>query len=95
MPNTKSAEKRLRQNEVRRARNRSVKSAVKTQMKKVREAVAAGNLEAAATEFRLAAKKLDRAAATKTIHRNSASRHKARLSHLIKSAKDKAKAAAT
>ncbi len=91
MPNTKSAKKRLRQNEGRRANNRATKSAVKTQMKKVREAVSAGHLEVAETEFRLAAKKLDRAASGKTIHKNSAARHKARLSHLLKVAKDKKK----
>jgi small subunit ribosomal protein S20 len=89
MPQTKSAKKRLRQNLKRRARNRSNKSAVKTQIKKVREAVAAGNLDAAATEFKVASKKLDQAASAKTIHRNSAARHKSRLAHLIKAAKDK------
>jgi small subunit ribosomal protein S20 len=94
MPNTQSAKKRLRQNEVRRARNRAEKSAVRTQMKKVREAVAAGRMEDAETQFRLAAKKLDRAASRNTIHRNSAARHKARLSHLIKMAKDNASATA-
>ena len=52
----------------------------------------AGNLDVAEQEFRTAAKKLDNAAALKIIHKNSASRHKARLSHLIKVAKDKAKA---
>ena len=92
MPQTKSAKKRLRQSLVRRARNRSTKSAVRTQMRKVREAVTAGNLEAAEKEFRVAAKKLDQAAAGKTIHRNAASRHKSRLSSMIKAAKDKATA---
>ncbi len=87
MPNTQSAKKRLRQNDVRRTRNRAVKSAVKTQMKKVREAATAGNLELAETEYRAAAARLDRAAAAKVIHKNSASRHKARLVHLIKTAK--------
>lgn len=91
MPNTKSAKKSLRQNIVRRTRNRAVKSAVRTQLKKVREAVAAGNLEVAETEFRAAARKLDRAAAAKVIHKNSAARHKARLVHLIKGAKAPAK----
>lgn len=93
MPTTKSAKKRLRQSEARRAQNRAVKSSVKTQMKKVRAAVAAGNLAEAETEFRAAAQKLDRAASGSSIHKNSASRHKARLSHLIKVAKDKSKAA--
>jgi small subunit ribosomal protein S20 len=89
MPQTKSAKKRLRQNQKRRASNRSTKSSVKTQMKKVREAVASGDLAKAQTEFQVAAKKLDRAAAARSIHKNSASRHKARLSHLIKAAKGK------
>lgn len=87
MPNTKSAKKRMRQTDVRRTRNRAVKSAVKTQLKKVREAATAGNLEVAETEYRVAARKLDKAAAAKVIHKNSASRHKARLVHLIKTAK--------
>jgi small subunit ribosomal protein S20 len=92
MPTTKSAKKRLRQSLERRAHNRSVKSAVKTQVRKVRQAVAAGELEKAETEFRLAAKKLDRAGAKRVIHPNAAARTKSRLSHLIKSAKSKATA---
>jgi small subunit ribosomal protein S20 len=51
-------------------------------------AVAAGNLEQARSEFRLAAKKLDRAAARKVIHRNAAARTKSRLSARIKAAKN-------
>jgi len=87
MPNTRSAKKRLRQNLVRRARNRSIKRSVRTQCRKVREAVAAGDLEAAQTEFRLAAKKLDRAGAKNIIHRNAAARTKSRLSAKIKALK--------
>lgn len=87
MPTTRSAKKRLRQNLVRRARNRSIKRSVRTQCRKVREAVAAGDLETAQTEFRLAAKKLDRAGAKNIIHRNAAARTKARLSAKIKALK--------
>jgi len=87
MPNTRSAKKRLRQNLVRRARNRSIKRSVRTQCRKVREAVAAGDLEAAQTEFRLAAKKLDRAGSKNIIHRNAAARTKSRLSAKIKALK--------
>jgi len=87
MPSTRSAKKRLRQNLVRRARNRSVKRSVRTQCRKVREAVAAGDLEAAQTEFRLAAKKLDRAGSKDIIHRNAAARTKSRLSAKIKTLK--------
>ncbi len=87
MPNTVSAKKRLRQNEVRRTRNRSVKSSVRTQMRKVREAVKAGEIEKAETEFRLAAKKLDQAGAKRVLHPNTSARYKSRLQRMIKSAK--------
>jgi small subunit ribosomal protein S20 len=84
MPSTKSAKKRLRQNIARRAHNRSVKRAVRTQVRKVREAIKAGDADRAATEFRLVAKQLDRAGAQNLIHRNAASRLKSRLSAQIK-----------
>ncbi len=92
MPTTKSAKKRLRQSLERRAQNRAVKSAVKTQIRKVRAAVAAGELDKAQTELQLATKKLDKAGAKRMIHRNAASRTKSRLAHLIASAKGKVKA---
>ena len=87
MPNTPSAKKRLRQNEVRRERNRSVKSAVRSQVKKVHTAIAAGDIAKAEEEFRLAAKRLDRAGAARIMHPNASSRYKSRLQHLIKKAK--------
>ncbi len=57
MPNTKSAKKRQKQNLVRRARNKAVTSAVKTQLKKARAAVKAGDLTAGAAESKLAQKR--------------------------------------
>ncbi|MCA9102763.1 MAG: 30S ribosomal protein S20 [Pirellulales bacterium] len=84
MPNSPSAKKRLRQNVVRRARNRSIKSAVRSQLRKVREAIAAGDLEKSNNEFRLAVKKLDSAAADRVIHANAAARLKSRLNAKIK-----------
>lgn len=87
MPNTKSAEKRLRQNAVRRVRNRSMRRAVRSQCRKVREAVVAGDVERAETEFRMAAKRLDQAGAKRIIHPNSAARVKSRLSAAIKAIK--------
>jgi small subunit ribosomal protein S20 len=87
MPTTRSAKKRLRQNVVRRARNRSVKRAVRTQCRKVREAVTTGDAEQAETEFRLAVKRLDRAGAKNIIHPNAAARIKSRLSAQIKAIK--------
>jgi len=90
MPNTKSAEKRLRQNKVRRQRNRTVKTALRTQIRKVHEALTAGDAEATEQAFRAATKRLDRAAASNVIHRNAAARLKSRLSAKIKAAKSTA-----
>jgi small subunit ribosomal protein S20 len=87
MPTTKSAKKRLRQNIVRRTRNRSVRRAVRTQCRKVREAVTAGDVQRAEAEFRLATKHLDRAGAKNIIHPNAAARLKSRLSAKIKAIK--------
>lgn len=50
-------------------------------------AVKAGELEKAEAEFRLAAKKLDKAGARRVLHPNTSSRYKSRLQHLIKTAK--------
>jgi small subunit ribosomal protein S20 len=86
MPNTSTAKKRLRQNVKARARNRAQRSALRSQIRKVRVAVEGGRLEDAATEFRNATKKLDKAAASNLIHSNTASRLKSRLSALVKKA---------
>ncbi len=86
MPNTPTAKKRLRQNDKRRVRNRARRSALRTQIRKVRSAIAAGNLELAAAEFRVATKRLDQAAAANLIHDNTAARTKSRLSAAIKNA---------
>ena len=88
MPNTSSAKKRLRQNFKRRTHNRSVKSSLRTSIRKVREATAAGEIEKAETEFRLTSKKLDKAGAHRIIHPNKAARLKSRLSKRIKTAKE-------
>jgi small subunit ribosomal protein S20 len=87
MPNIKSAKKRMKQDVVRREKNRQVKRSLKTQCRKVREAVVAGDVPVAETELRKAAKLLDRAGAHKVIHRNAAGRTKARLSAAIKAIK--------
>jgi small subunit ribosomal protein S20 len=89
MPTTKSGKKRHRQSLERRAKNRATKSSIKTQVRKVREAIAAGDLTKAETELRTAATKLDRAGSKRIIHPNAAARTKSRLSHLIVVAKKK------
>ncbi len=87
MPNTKSAKKRLRQNEKLRTDNRAKRSALRLQVRKVRNAAEAGDVEQSEAEFRLVAKKLDRAAASRLIHPNAAARTKSRLAARIKKAK--------
>jgi small subunit ribosomal protein S20 len=89
MPNIKSAKKRLKQSLVHRDRNRSAKRAIRTECKKVVEAVTAGNADKAETELRQAAKLLDQSAAKNVIHRNAAARTKSRLSARIKKLKGK------
>jgi small subunit ribosomal protein S20 len=81
MPNTKSAKKRLRQNEKRRLRNRSQKSYLKTIAKKVKDA--AGKNEAVEL-LKQAYKAYDKAASKGIIHKNNAARHKSRLTQFVK-----------
>jgi len=87
MPNSESAKKRLRQNETRRLRHRTTKSSLRTQIRKVRAAIDAGNAEETQAAFVVATKKLDQAAAKNVIHANAAARTKSRLSKAIKAMK--------
>ena len=79
MANIKSQIKRNRQNEQRRQRNKSVRSEVKTRMKRFETAVASGDDEAASAALSMAVKKLDKAAAKGVIHKNKAANHKSAL----------------
>jgi small subunit ribosomal protein S20 len=75
--NIKSAEKRWRQSLKRRMRNRSVRTAARTQVKTVNRAIAAGEPDEAA--LREAVSALDKAAEKGIIHPNNAARRKSRL----------------
>jgi small subunit ribosomal protein S20 len=81
MPNNPSAAKRMRQEQKRRLRNRRVKSIVKTQITKARQAITtpAVSVEEAQEAVRAAVSELDRAAKKGVIHRNNAARRKSRL----------------
>jgi small subunit ribosomal protein S20 len=84
MPHLKSAKKRLRQNEKRRLRNRAIKSAIKTQIKKLQAAAKADTpVEELRKEYNLAAMKLDKAAAKRVVHPNLAARKKSQLAKLV------------
>ncbi|MGC4007362.1 MAG: 30S ribosomal protein S20 [Pirellulales bacterium] len=92
MPNNKAAAKRHRQSEGRRVRNRSVKSSLKTQIKKVHAVLPAGDAAETTAAVRTTQKALDQAAAKGVIHKNKAARLKSRLVKKVKAAKTAAAA---
>ena len=89
MAHSLSAKKRIRQNAKRRIINRARKSQVKTLTKQFEAAMAAGNAEAAGEQFRLVSKKLDKTAATSTMHKKTAARKKSRLAKKLNALKAK------
>ena len=82
-----SSLKRVRQNVRRRERNKSRKSALKSQIRRFVDALVNGGRDAAAKEFGTTGILLDRAAAHGVIHRNTASRKKSRLAHRLNAMK--------
>ena len=83
MANIKSQIKRNLQNERARQRNKSVRSALKTYARRVREHLAAGDAEAAEAAYRRAARAYDVAASKGVIHPNNAANHKSRLARSL------------
>ena len=79
MANIKSQIKRNRQNEAAHERNKSVKSALKSAVRKFREAAAAGDKDAALAAAHDAAKQLDKAASKGVIHKNQAANRKSAI----------------
>ncbi len=86
MPNTRSAKKRLRQNEKRRLLNRGHRSSLRTAVRKLREAIAAGDQQKALQLYPATQKKIDQVAAKGIIHKNAAARLKSRLVAAMKKA---------
>lgn len=85
MANIKSQMKRNRQNEKRHARNKAVRSELKTRVKSA-VTKADGGAEDASTAARLAVKRIDKAAAKGVIHKNAAARRKSRLAKRLNAA---------
>ncbi|WPC42503.1 30S ribosomal protein S20 [Clostridium sp. JS66] len=85
MANIKSAKKRIKVIETKTLRNRMIKSALKTAIKKFEVAITSGNAEEAKTTFVSAVKALDMAASKGVVHKNKAARSKSRLSAKLKS----------
>jgi len=79
MPNHKSAEKRDRQNARRNSMNTANRSRLRSQIKKLRTALAAGNLQEAQAVLPTTISVIDKAVQKGILHRNTAARHKARL----------------
>lgn len=82
MANTRSAKKRIRQNEKRRLRNRSVRSAVRGSVKNAREALGGKAADSGAV-VREAIRAIDRAVTKGIIHRNTAARRKSALARKV------------
>lgn len=83
MPNTKSAEKKVRVSERNRLYNRFWKTRVKTEIKKVLAAIEAKNLELAEKLFSQATSIIDKAVGKGVLHRNNGARKKSRLARRI------------
>lgn len=93
MPHTRSAKKNLRKSEKRRLRNRATMRSIKEQIKSLLDAVRGGNREEIQKQYNLTAKKLDKAAAKRILHPNTAARRKSRLARIIRAKEATAPAA--
>lgn len=87
MAHSLSAKKRIRQNIKRKARNRARKDAVKAQLKSFTTALGKNDLATAETELRKVTRQLDRVSTKGTIHRNTASRRRSRLTKRLNAAR--------
>jgi small subunit ribosomal protein S20 len=90
--NTLQARKRARQAEKARLHNASLRSMVRTYIKKVAAAILTGDAEAAKNAYAIAVPVIDRIADKGIIHKNKAARHKSRLNAQIKALAQKAAA---
>ena len=87
MANIKSARKRAHQAIGLRAHNMSLRTEVRSAIKNVKKALAAGNKDHAAKALRESQGVIDRVVAKGVLHRNAGNRHKSRLAHALKSLK--------
>ena len=87
MANIKSARKRARQAVQRRDHNMGLRTRVRSAIKDVKKAIAAGNQDQATQELRDAQAVIDRIVAKGILHRNAGDRHKSRLAQAIKGLK--------
>ena len=83
MANIKQQKKRVLTNEKRRQRNKSVRSATRTEIRKFREAVESGDKAAAEAQLRVASRKLDKAVTKGVFHRNNAANKKSNMARAL------------
>jgi small subunit ribosomal protein S20 len=83
VPNLPDAKKRVKQNERNRIRNRARKNALKTETRKLTDAVTAGKLDEAKSALVSVTKTIDQVCAKGTLHKNTAARKKSRLAKLV------------
>ena len=86
MPYTRTAKKRLRQNDKRRVTNRAKMVRMRSEVKKARESIRSGPMDKAGEQLRLATKYIDKAAKMNLIHPNKAARMKSGLAIKLTSA---------
>jgi len=84
MANTPQSKKRARQNETRFAVNKARRSRIRTYLRKVEEAIASGDKDAAAAALRAAQPELMRGVTKGVFHKNTAARKMSRLSTRVK-----------
>ena len=84
MANTAQSKKRARQSEARYAVNKARRSRIRTFLRKVEEALATGNQEAAATALHAAQPELARGVSKGVMHKNTVARKMSRLAHRVK-----------
>ena len=84
MANSVQAKKRARQNEKRRQHNASLRSMVRTYLKKVDAAIASGDKAVAQEAYTASVPVIDRMADKGILHKNKAARHKSRLNAKVK-----------
>jgi small subunit ribosomal protein S20 len=85
MPNIKSQEKRDRQNIKRRGRNKTLKARIKTDQKRLTEAIDKKNLKDAENRLNLLFKHLDKAVKNRAVHKNFSANKKSKAAKLVNS----------
>jgi small subunit ribosomal protein S20 len=90
MANSKQAAKRSKQANKQRAANMSLRTTLRSAIKKVQKAIASGDAKAAEAALRSEQSTIDAIADKRVIHKNKAARHKSRLAHQVKALANRA-----